>query len=475
MKIIIARSNAKSCQKKTKNGKDRAETVRLSQAARRKRLEIKTITVEVDKKTHGNLKEIADEQHTTLQELLSTTLKTIVKSSDTATRKDRPWDVFAKPDKSEDKNKKLTHVSLFSGCGGIDLGFHQAGFRTVFANDIDTDACETYRKNVGDISNEDIRLVEIPKLESRPDVLTAGFPCQPFSNAGSRRGLEDERGNLYQTAIDFVENLKPRSIVFENVRGLLSFKSNGGEPLIAEICKKLDNLGYHVVFSLLDASHHNVPQKRLRVFIVGIEKTSDQIFTFPKPCMRDDLTLGNTILDVPDGTHNQNEILRLSPQSAKLNLLVPEGGSWKDVQYNDLPLRMKKIRDNMQRYHSPNFYRRFHRDEIAGTITAAFTPENAGILHPTEKRAYSVRESARIQSFPDWFEFAGKHIKSKYKQIGNAVPPRLAYEVAVRLRDALAGKKQSNRNDFITFKQFMAAGKPLRACDRDVIFSSEQI
>ena len=385
---------------------------------------------------------------------------------------DRPWEIFKRTTK---KSKiKLTHVSLFSGCGGIDLGFKQAGFETVFANDIDVDACETYSKNIGDIYCGDIREIKIPKLANRPDVLTAGFPCQPFSNAGSRRGVSDERGNLYQTAIDFVKKLRPKSIVFENVRGLLSFKSDGGEPLISEICRKLDELGYHVVFSLLDASHHNVPQKRLRVFIVGVEKSIGHSFTFPKPCIRSDITLAHTILDIPKGVFNQDEVLKLSPQSAKLNLLVPEGGSWKDVPYDELPLRMKKIRDNMQRYHSPNFYRRFHRDEIAGTITAAFTPENAGILHPTEKRAYSVRESARIQSFPDWFEFSGRHIKSKYKQIGNAVPPRLAYEVATRIKEALAGKTPLDRNDFITFKQFMTTGKPLRACDRDVIFSSEE-
>lgn len=367
----------------------------------------------------------------------------------------------------------MTHVSLFSGCGGMDLGLHKAGFQTVFANDVDTDACETYRKNIGEISNQDIREIEIPKFTFQPDVLSAGFPCQPFSNAGLRRGTNDERGTLYRTAINFVERLQPRSVIFENVRGLLSFKSNGNKPLIGEICKKLDALGYNIVFSLLDASHHNVPQKRLRVFIIGTRKEIGNRFTFPKPTIREDLNLGNVILDVANHSVNQDEVLDLSPQSAKLALLVPEGGSWKDIPYRNLPPRMKKIRKNMERYHSPNFYRCFHRDEIAGTITAAFTPENAGILHPTETRVYSVRESARIQSFPDWFEFLGRHIKSKYQQIGNAVPPRLAYEIAVSLKKMLDGKARLEKNDHLTFKQFVATGKPLRACDRDVVFSTE--
>lgn len=452
--------------------KDRSECIRQSQAARRKRLEIKTITVEVDKETHKKIKQKAKEKQITMQDLLSSQLKNIADSSPKIGS--RPWDVFKKPIIKDSRKRKLTHVSLFSGCGGMDLGFHEAGFRTVFANDINLDACETYRNNIGDISSQDIREVDIPEFRFQPDVLTAGFPCQPFSNAGSRRGINDERGTLYQTAINFVEKLQPRSVIFENVRGLLSFKSGVGEPLIGDICRRLDAIGYDVVFSLLDASHHNVAQKRLRVFIVGIKKEIGGHFTFPKPTIRSDLNLGNTILDIPKDALNQNEILKLSPQSAKLNLLVPEGGSWKDVPYEKLPLRMKKIRDNMKKYHSPNFYRRFHRTEVAGTITAAFTPENAGILHPTEKRSYSVRESARIQSFPDWFEFKGRHVKSKYQQIGNAVPPRLAYEVALRLKEVLSCKALDKKNDYITYDQFIATGKPLRACDRDVIFSSNQ-
>lgn len=456
--------------KKTKDGRNRAETVRLSQAARRKRLEIKTITVEVDKETHGKIKEIADEKHTTLQNLLSTTLKTIANAADAAPPKGRPWEIFESPAKDEDK--KLTHVSLFSGCGGFDLGFHQAGFKTIFANDINPDACTTYRANIGEIVDQDIRTIEIPKFPKRPDVLTAGFPCQPFSNAGSRKGIQDDRGTLFQTAIDYVRVLKPRSVVFENVRGLLSFKS-GEKLLIQEICEQLDELGYDVAFSLIDASRHNVPQKRLRVFIVGIEKTSKGRFSFPHPVDRDDLSLKHIILDLKKTAHNQTELMQLNPQAIHIGAMVPEGGSWKDIPYDKLPPRLQRIWDNIERYRWPKFYRRFHRDEVAGTITAAFKPENAGVWHPTEKRIFSVREIARIQTFPDWFRFDGRTVKSKYQQIGNAVPPRLAYEVALQLKEALAGTDLRNGTEYITFDQFVAAGKPLRACDRDVIFSHQ--
>jgi DNA (cytosine-5)-methyltransferase 1 len=128
----------------------------------------------------------------------------------------------------------------------------------------------------------------------------------------------------------------------------------------------------------------------------------------------------------------------------------------------------------MERYRWPNFYRRYHRDEIAGTITAAFKPENAGVWHPIEKRIFSVREIARIQTFPDWFNFVGRTIKSKYQQIGNAVPPRLAYEMAVQIKAVLGGSDLRGASEYMTFEQFVDSGKPLRARDRDVIFSHEK-
>jgi len=212
---------------------------------------------------------------------------------------DRPWGIFG--DKiSIDKTYKYTHVSLFTGCGGFDLGFRQAGFKTIFANDLDSEACQTYRYNIGEIVEGDLRKIEIPKFKNRPDILSAGFPCQPFSNAGSRRGIEDDRGTLFQTAIDIVGELKPRAVVFENVRGLLSFKKDD-KLLIEEICSQLDGLGYDVVFSLIDASRHNVAQKRLRVVIVGIERSPGHgRFSFPLPVDRVDLTLKHTILDLKE-------------------------------------------------------------------------------------------------------------------------------------------------------------------------------
>ena len=383
----------------------------------------------------------------------------------------RPWELFEASPRLTTRGK-LTHVSLFSGCGGFDLGFHQSGFKTTFANDINEDAAETYRHNIGEICTDDIRKIELPALVKRTDVLTAGFPCQPFSNAGSRKGLEDGRGTLYQSALAIVKELKPRAVVFENVRGILSFKKDG-KLLIQEICEELNALGYAVTFSLIDASRHNVPQKRLRLFIVGIDKNETKgTFAFPTPKDRADLTLEHTILDIKKKTLNQNELMQLNPQAITLGAMVPEGGSWKDIPYAKLPDRLKRIADNMEKYRWPNFYRRFHRNEIAGTITAAFKPENAGVWHPVEERIFSVREIARIQTFPDWFGFQGRSIKSKYQQIGNAVPPRLAFEIAEQVKAALNGQDLRKNTPHMLFTEFIEAGKPLRAKDQDVVFNA---
>lgn len=387
-------------------------------------------------------------------------------------KNDRPWSVFEKRilDQVE---PQFTHVSLFSGCGGFDLGFRRAGFETVFANDLDSNACLTYRENLGEIVEGDIRNIVLPRMATPPDVLSAGFPCQPFSNAGSRKGLTDDRGTLFQTAIDIVAKLKPRAVVFENVRGLLSFKTNG-KLLIEEICSQLDALGYNIVFSLLDASHHHVPQRRLRVVIVGIKRSRNHgVFSFPAPVYRNDLTLENSILDINPQAFNQDELMKLNPQAAYMGSMIPEGGSWKNVPYEKLPPRLQRVMDNIERYRWPNFYRRFHRTEIAGTITAAFKPENAGVWHPTEQRIFSVREIGRIQTFPDWFKFEGRSVKSKYQQIGNAVPPRLAYELALQIIEVLNGNNLREDNQPLTFDQFVTTGKPLRACDHDVVFSKK--
>lgn len=339
---------------------------------------------------------------------------------------------------NRDLNRMTKHhtlISLFSGCGGMDLGFEQAGYDIVFANDFDPDACETYRKNIGEIHEGDITQIEPPEFEEI-DVLTSGFPCQPFSNAGSRKGVEDPRGRLFDVTLQYVEQYKPKVVLIENVRGLLSTKLDNAK-LIDHIRIELEDMGYSASWRLINTSHFGVPQKRIRVVILAVLDADYLPHMFPEIVTNKDLTLGATLQGLTDDMPNQTELMKLNPQALHYGSMIPEGGSWKSLDYDVLPDRWKRIRDNMAKYHYPNFFRRYARNEIAGTITAAFKPENAGVWHPTEDRIFSVREIARIQSFPDNFIFYGRTVKSKYQQIGNAVPPTLAYKIATQIKHYL--------------------------------------
>lgn len=324
-------------------------------------------------------------------------------------------------------------ISLFSGCGGMDLGFKKAGFNIVWANDFDSDAQAVYSLNLGNIDKRDILTVDENEIPDG-DILTAGFPCQPFSNAGNRKGVHDSRGMLYKECLRIIEKKMPKVIVFENVKGLLSTKYIDGRNLAEVIEEDLSNMngvGYDVVHELINASDYGVPQNRQRVLFVGIRKDLKKTFTFPEKLKKDKLSLKN-VLDVADDVPN-NVDWPFSPQALEMIEYIPEGGSWKDVPYEHLAPRFQRIRDNMKKYHSPNFYRRFSRNEICGTITASAQPENCGIIHPTENRRYTVREVARIQTFPDDYVFItnnSKNITAMYKVIGNAVPVQLAYCIA---------------------------------------------
>ena len=336
-------------------------------------------------------------------------------------------------------SKKPKLISLFSGCGGLDLGFEKAEFERVYANDFDADAQAIYQCNLGEIDGRDIHNVNVDEIPDG-DILTAGFPCQPFSNAGNRKGVHDSRGMLYKECLRIIEAKMPKVIVFENVKGLLSSKYIDGRNLPEVIIDDLSNtngIGYNVVYCVLNASDYGVPQKRERVIFVGIRKDLNKTFIFPdKHADKTKLVL-NHVLNVPKDVPNQKH-WEFSPQALEMVEYIPEGGSWKNVPYEHLAPRFKKIRDNMKKYHSPNFYRRFSRDEICGTITASAQPENCGIIHPIENRRYNIREIARIQTFPDTFNFIDatlKDIVAMYKVIGNAVPPTLARVIATNIME----------------------------------------
>lgn len=385
-------------------------------------------------------------------------------------------------------------ASLFSGCGGLDLGFtggfefmgrsfQRLPYQIVFANDIDIDAVKCYNSNFSILDGvhagcelNDIRAV---KTEDIPhfDVLLAGFPCQPFSSAGNRKGVGDVngRGTLFEECerilFEKIEaGYKPKAFVFENVRGILSSKMPDGTTVPVEIQKRMEALGYHVSFQLVCARDYGVPQSRYRVIIIGVDKDLEP-FNFLdmdaivernsipsfKTGAYEQLLLGSILqgLDSISGAEfwgytatTQNvvdligsclggeEELKLFAEPfvrEELPDYVLIGKSWKDIPPHLLPPRFRKIYDNPKKYHSPKFYRRFALGEINGTITASAQPENCGITHPFENRRFTVREIARIQSFPDIFNFDAIPLQSRYKVIGNAVPPILGWVVASAL------------------------------------------
>jgi len=323
-------------------------------------------------------------------------------------------------------------VSLFSGCGGMDVGFENAGYNRVWANDFDKDAQAVFKLNLGNIDGRDITQVPVEDIPDC-DILTAGFPCQPFSNAGNRRGVFDSRGELYLECLRIIEHKKPKAVLFENVKGLLSSKHQSGQRLIEVIKEDLENLGYSVNYKVVNASDYGVPQNRERLILVAVRNDIGITFEFPLPQEdKSKLTLRYTILDIPEDVPNQKH-WEYSPQAQQMIELIPEGGSWKSIPYERLSPRFQRIRDDMKRYHAPNFYRRFGLDEINGTITASAQPENCGITHPIYNRRYTIREIARIQTFPDDFIFIDdttKDIVAMYKVIGNAVPCHLAEVLA---------------------------------------------
>lgn len=393
---------------------------------------------------------------------------------------------------------KYRIVSLFSGCGGLDLGF-SGGFsfygreferldtEIVFANDFDKDATICYNSNPlltehgGNCRLEDIRNIDASEIPDF-DILLAGFPCQPFSNAGNRKGVNDDkgRGTLFEECERIINSkvekgVRPSAFVFENVRGIMSSKMPDGTTVPEEIKKRMEKLGYNVSSKLLCASNYGVPQQRYRFLIIGITKEyapfdfneiDNLVSSLGIPSVAnatdEKLLLGSILQgtkELPDDefwpysatTQNTVELIgpclhgetldKIFQSDFKKNELPStafEGRSWKNIPYEKLSTRFRKIYDDPKKYHSPKFFRRFAYGEINGTITASAQPENCGITHPVHNRRYTVREIARIQSFPDNYIFSAIPLQARYKVIGNAVPPILGWILAKSLTSHLS-------------------------------------
>jgi DNA (cytosine-5)-methyltransferase 1 len=318
-------------------------------------------------------------------------------------------------------------LELFAGAGGLAVGMEQAGLKCVALNEIDKFACATLRKNRPNwrVLEGDIKNFNFSEYKDKIDVVTGGFPCQAFSYAGKKLGLADARGTLFYEFARVVKEVNPPICIGENVRGLLSH--DNGKTLQGMI-SILDEIGYNVVpVEVLKAIHYKVPQKRERLILVGIRKDISIRYEYPKPYkkiyhLKDALKKGSLFdTNVPKSNGAKY------PASKKAVLdLVPPKGYWRD-----LPLEIQK------EFMGGSFYlgggktgiaRRIGWDEPCLTLTCSPAQKQTERCHPDETRPFTVREYARIQTFPDNWEFVGS-LAQQYKQIGNAVPVNLGREV----------------------------------------------
>jgi DNA (cytosine-5)-methyltransferase 1 len=324
-------------------------------------------------------------------------------------------------------NGKPKVVSLFSGCGGMDLGFQQAGYELIWANDFDKSACETYAMNIG----EHIRYGDITELDLKKipdcDVMIGGFPCQDFSMIWKRGGLETNRGNLYKYFVEAVRIKKPKIFVAENVKGLLT--ANKGMA-VKTITEDFAALGYKVDVDLYNFADYGVPQLRQRIFIVGVRKDLDWNFKKPLPThsAKNHVSSGKALVGVKKVKFN-NEHQNIAVKTIKMLKLIPEGGNFTDIPKGH-PLYVKGMISHV--------YRRLHRKKPSTTIIAGGGGGTWG-YHFSEPRPLTNRERARLFCYPDDFIFSGT-ISQVRKQIGNSVPPLAARHLGLSLIGAFKAK-----------------------------------
>ena len=333
-------------------------------------------------------------------------------------------------------------ISLFSGCGGLDLGFEQAGFRIVFANDIDKSLNETYELNHGlkldNRSIEDLKGKDLPEA----DGIIGGPPCQSWSLAGKMLGAKDKRGMLFYEYVRVIREKKPKFFVAENVPGIVS------SAHIAEFKKLLslfEEAGYALSYKVLDARDYGVPQERKRVIIVGYRKDLGIKFEFPRPTHS--AAAGETV-----GGKPLQRYVTLKEAIGNLPEAVPAGPKNKHVEGLQFPNQEYMTGSFSTIYMSRNRLKKW--DECSYTIQAG---GRHAPLHPSSSamckvspdkwifagdspkyRRLSVREAARIQTFPDNFIFVYKNLADGYKMVGNAVPVKLAYAIAKKIAEDFA-------------------------------------
>ena len=367
----------------------------------------------------------------------------------------------------------LRAVDIFCGAGGLSLGLEQAGFSVVAAADFDHLSTETHAANIqgltwtGDLTNPYDFIHQLDEWEiDTVDLLAGGPPCQPFSRAGTskignlvrtgKRRAIDERADLWESFFTIADRLKPRALLFENVP---DFAQAQGGALLLALMDELRGRGYQAHVRVLEAWRYRVPQHRSRLFVVGI--AGDGKFKWPKPRGRPP-TVWQAIADLPvipaDTRHET--LVYMGPPTSVLSKLLRKGLRGREagrihdhitraVRPDDAKIYSQllpgetyaKVPEELRRYRSDIFHDKYVRlsfDGLCRTITAHIAKDGYWYIHPREDRTLSIREAARIQTFPDSFRFAG-HPSNRYRQIGNAVPPLLASAIGSAVRSALEG------------------------------------
>jgi len=331
------------------------------------------------------------------------------------------------------KEKKYTMIDLFSGAGGMSLGFEKAGFQSFFAVEFNEQFAKTYQnnfkktpvimENIRDLGNNKINEL----LKGRKvDLIIGGPPCQGFSIAGhiGRKFLDDERNQLFREFLRFVDYIKPKIFVMENVATLATH--NKGKTL-EEIKTEINSIGYDSVYEVLNSVHYGVPQERRRIFIIGTKKSNS--FSFPSKQNKIN-TVKEAIGDLPPlksgeaSSFPNHSSMNHTKQMLEKMSYIKDGGN-----RNEIPAKLRPKSGDIRKYV------RYNSQKPSYCVTG----DMRKIFHYSQNRALTPRELARLQTFPDDFIFYGNSI-SIQQQIGNAVPPKLAYQIALQVREVLGNE-----------------------------------
>jgi DNA (cytosine-5)-methyltransferase 1 len=369
------------------------------------------------------------------------------------------------------RKKGISIVGLFSGCGGLELGFKQAGYNIIWANDILKDACETYKRNIGDhIVNDDITNINFGTIP-KADIIVGGPPCQGFSGIG-KRDPNDNRSSLVYTYLEVVNTVQPKIFLFENVTGLKSSKADDGSKVIDNLQSAFERIGYHINIYTLNAADYGVPQKRKRVFIVGnriglditappkthfesISNKKQWINSFEAISDLTSPTENGEIGYKHDSSCDYQTLMRKksvkttlhlipysSPKDREIIKYVKPGGNYMDVPDDVSTKRIMYFKSTGGR---TTTYGRLDPNKPNYTLNTHFNRPNIGCnIHYEENRMITIREGLRFQSFPDDFHIISSTQRNYYVQVGNAVPPLLSKAWAKHLLTYMKENNVSN-------------------------------